>query len=169
MTMHSGKAGLDRGIASSAVPRCRQCGQKIRWAKRADGTSHPPLTVIGEAIVIWNNVASTEMVYRRHQCRDEDIEDFVEAEALIREQDGEKRDQENSDRIMYQGLATERDAAWAEARPRPCPKCFAEPDEACENLSLRAKGVAKETSWPHVERLIKHPADGEHFYGPLPS
>jgi hypothetical protein len=141
---------MAKGLMAS--PSCTHCGRLVRWAKREGGGNYPPLTLIGSVLVIDpDGIVRTEMAFNRHYCLDSEVEAHLavkEAEA------GEIRERVESNRLVQEETNRRREETWAIARPRPCAKCGAEPDEPCENLTLRAKGTAAETSWPHQVRYL---------------
>lgn len=129
------------------------------WVKREDGSIHPPLSIVGDVIVIRDNVATADLAYTRHRCRDEDVllweQIRISKQTEKTEQAEERAAHRAEQRALMKQMASAKEIAWEQARPRYCPKCGAEPNEACENLTKRAKGIAAETSWPHPERLIE--------------
>lgn len=134
---------------------CQACGQVISWVKRGDGSTHPPLLMVGEAIVVRDGIACTETVYVRHFCRDQDVADYEQAKVALRAKQGEKRDRANERRLWAEQYDRAKGVAWDQTRVRSCPKCGVEPDQRCEDLAKRAKGVFRNTSWSHTERFIE--------------
>jgi hypothetical protein len=136
------------------------------WVRREDNSMHPPLALVGEVILVHDGYAFTDVAYTRHRCRDEDVLLWEKVKTSKRAEKTEKEEQRTErraeQRALLKQMASARDIAWEQARPRSCPKCGAEPNEACENLTKRAQGIAAETSWPHPERLIEPTEETQH-------
>lgn len=125
---------------------CKFCGREIKWGRRENGTTHPPLQITGNAYVIVNNAVRETTTYERHKCTDKDIASYELAQKTEAGQEAEQR-------LLRKQTAESKKIAWAMVESLPCPKCGALPGEVCENLTKRVKGIAVETAWPHTERL----------------
>jgi ribosomal protein S27AE len=124
------------------MPRslCGRCGSGVVWAKRLNGDWHPPLEHAGQTYLISDRgVVQRVAAYHRHRCDPEMVDDWA----------GEVRDR---DPYHYDREATLQGQKEA-VKGRPCPRCDADPDDPCMNLTERRWGREAEKVWPHFERL----------------
>jgi hypothetical protein len=134
------RAGASFGANNSTCP---QCGEDIVWAQRRSGRTAPPLERViafdGPLMTIKNGVlVDIDAVYRLHVCGPERVALYAEERERVKEE--------------IEEYEQDRDAAWAEAIHRPCPKCEALAEDRCLNLLEKRRGRIKATRWPHPER-----------------
>lgn len=121
--------------------RCPDCGHEVRWAKREDGSWHPPLELVQVGLVIGrgDGVIREELVWQEHTRLDVEVERFLARQG--------RRSQQNA------GYQAAREQAYRLAVSVPCPTCPAQADAQCLNLTRRRAGVEVPTRSPHPPRL----------------
>jgi len=119
---------------------CNQCGKEVRWARRSNGRTHPPLEYVGTLLVVGaGNVVREEAAYVKHECHPDDVRIWEE---IVDQQEKQQSD--------YKAVV---ERAQEKSRTVECRRCGSDVNVACKNLTERKKGNEVDTVWPHEERL----------------
>lgn len=153
----------------SSQNTCQDCGALIRWAKRPNGRTHPPLELASAEtryVIDEQGHVRQKVTYVLHVCEEGERSAYAKTkreQAEARAQTDAFLAKRNEHDVAAEVEKFQR-AVYELAMVYVCPKCSAAVGEPCENLTKRRSGQVIYTATPHLERKLLIPTELHPFW-----